>query len=557
MAILDVNSIKLILENKPNATLISKAIDKSNIYKRHTTGEGAEDYLQEIEGYENITQRDLRRKLFTSNKSVFSKCLKHLDRVFTAKGGFTSYNLSDNQTNTIKNALNNVNGGLSLNDYLFSKTKMDYINDPNGIILIETEQDGSLSIDFKSSDTIFDYQKNGNRLEYIIFNPKINTEKNTQTYRVIDDAFDYDIVVSKDSVIIDPENIFVNQFGYVPAYIVGNECSQEEVYPQSQIKLFDSFISNTTEVADEVLWQNSVRIIHTLSHGYSKYWEYAQSCVYCKGSGYIPTDDGETECPSCFGTGVNQRTKPSDKIVLSVPTDREDTVIAPNIAGFVSPDMEIWRQYNSDLKDLRDDIYEVIWGTAFVSEKNETATGRFIDTQPISDRLNVARKAFQNITQFVIDSYGVYLFSNPSYESSVSLGDRYFIESSDEILRIIIDSSDKPIPVLLKNKLTIKYLESEYQSNSFELQKSLKLASVEPLPYLTPEQILVANVSESDKQQQYYFHQWINEINEFDIITKTEEQLKQDLLTFTNNKTNAGLQSTQGGEGAIGDGEAN
>ena len=108
--------------------LASKLAKEMNM---HITGEGAKEYLEGLDQYENSNQKILREKIMKSNKSVFSFILRPLDKIFSAKGGAINYNLNDSSIAIVKAAVNEVADGLNIKRYLKKVVLKKYIIDPN------------------------------------------------------------------------------------------------------------------------------------------------------------------------------------------------------------------------------------------------------------------------------------------------------------------------------------------------------------------------------------------------------------------------------------------
>ena len=63
----------------------------------HIKGIGMDAYLMQIDGFEKAELNILRKKYAKSNKDIFKRVLKYLDKVWSAKGGGVDYGLKKTQ----------------------------------------------------------------------------------------------------------------------------------------------------------------------------------------------------------------------------------------------------------------------------------------------------------------------------------------------------------------------------------------------------------------------------------------------------------------------------
>jgi hypothetical protein len=536
---------------------IKLARKKAKKINMHITGKNVIDFLEKLDGYETNAQKILREKLVKTNRSLFSFILRPMDKIFTAKGGAVNYNLPTTKINYLKENINDVADGLDIKKYLKKVVRKQYIIDPNGVLFIDIDNEGKLETHVVNTNQIFWYENKGNRVKAIIFEPykkelsnqemkafevmgsdRLKKEKEKLYYRVIDDSTDR-IFVKDGNKITLQEDILDNYFGFVPAIILGDEKNPN-------YDIFESFIEDIVDDADEMLRDISVEIVHKLAHAYPRYWSYAQACTRCGGEGEIQTiTDNTTDpvtyesvvCPSCGGEGHKTTTNPDDEIVLSVPEGGEP-IIAPNVAGFVQPDLGTMEFYSKTLERKRNLMFQSIWGTTYEQGgKRETATGRFLDAQPVQDRLRDCSDTFSKLHKFMLDCYAKVLLQDKTYESSVSYGMRYILESPDDILDKLIEVSREKVSDVVKLDQKLKYIEAEYQNDPIELIKRRKLCKIEPFATMTP--IDVSNIEwidEEDKKRKMYFAEWSSKISEEELIFLTEEQLTEKLNQYINLK---------------------
>lgn len=540
---------------QPKIKSARKKADKINM---HVTGKNVIDFLEKLDGYETNAQKILREKLVKTNRSLFSFILRPMDKIFTAKGGSVNYNLPKEKIEIIKTGISDVADGLDIKKYLKKIVKKHYIIDPNAVLFIDIDKDGMLETHIITSHQIFWYENKGNKVKAIIFEPyqkkftpeeekvfkdisdgRLKQEKDKLYYRVIDQKTDRIFVKDGNTVYLQ-DDVLDNYFGFVPAIILGDEKSTNE-------DIFESFITDIIDDADELLRDISVEIVHKLAHAYPRYWSYAQACTMCSGEGQIttitdasadPPTYEQSTCPSCGGEGHKTRTNPDDEMVLQVPESGEP-VLAPNVAGFVQPDLGTMEFYSKSSEKKRNSMFQSVWGTTYEQGgKRETATGRFLDAQPVQDRLRDSSDTFSKLHKFMLDCYGKVLLREKNYQSSVSYGMRYILESPDDILDKLVEVSRENVCDVVKLDQTNKYIEAEYQNDPIELLKRKKLCKIEPFPTMTPKQISeIEWISEDDKKKKLYFSEWSMSLSEEKLIFLSEEQLKAELNNYISSKT--------------------
>jgi len=556
MALTDNEIIKLIEQGASRSIKIArKRAKKLNM---HLTGKGVVEYLEELDGYETNAQKLLREKLVKSNRSLFSFILRPTDKIFTAKGGSINYNLPRETQVLIKDRISDVADGLDIKKYLKKVVKSQYIIDPNGVLFIDIDEMGMLETHVINSNKILYYENKGNKVKSIIFEPYkksfskveelkflsygndyLQKEKEKKYYRVIDEKYDRIFINDGGVIKEDVSKRLDNYFGFVPALILGDEKDANE-------NIFESIVADLVEDADGFLRRVSVTNIHELAHLYPRYWSYEQACTKCGGEGTVsylkkeaegenpPIYETET-CSSCGGDGMKTRTNPSDEIVLKTPMD-DEPVLAPNIAGFVQPDLQSAKFYNELIEKARNTMFQAMWGTTYEQGgKRETATGRFLDAQPVQDRLRDISDTFAKMHKFMLDCFGKVILRNPRYESSVSYGGRYVLESPDDILDKYVEASREKISQIAKLDMRNRYFEAEYQNDEIGLAKRKKLSDIEPFPTLSVVEVnQMEFISNADKAKKAYYSNWVGTLTDAEIIFLSEEDLRNKLNEYVN-----------------------
>jgi len=282
--------------------------------------------------------------------------------------------------------------------------------------------------------------------------------------------------------------------------------------------------------------------VHELSHLYSRYWSYAQACVRCDGEGEIvddtdPDNITRSVCPSCGGSGVKHRTNASDETVLPVPTEGEP-VIAPNIAGYVSPDIKIAQFYTELQGGYKMEMFQTLWGTTYETSKSrETATARYIDAQPVEDKLLDVSATFEYLNKFLLDVMIQIATGNRDYRSSVTYGNRYVLETADNLLEKYQKSSTMPVSAVVVYDLKNRYIEAEYQNDEVELAKMKKLMRIEPFPTLKISEVMASTyIDDAEKLKKLYFDEFVATLRGNQVVLWSEKKLLEEFNTFISQK---------------------
>lgn len=511
---------------------ITDAREYSNVLNMHVTGKDVEDYTEELNNHENDKQKKLREKLLKSNRSLFSFLLRPTDKIFTAKGGSIDYNLPENQVEILKEGVSDISDGLSIKEYLKKSVKQMYVIDPNGFVMIDVDVEGGLTTKVYTTHDVIWYSNRGNEIKGIIFNPYMNEEDEDDTkkyYRVIDELTDSIYIQDGDDVYLDEDSILDNFFGYVPAYILGDNCD-----PNAE--LYTSIIHDIIDDANEYLRDTSVNTVHKLTQGYAKYWQIPEACNTCGGSGtvkrMVDAELTDVTCPSCEGNKVKSHKDASDLMLVPIPEDG-DANIFPHFGGYINPSIEVWKQYDEVIKNNRIYMFQSLWGSVFSTQgENETATSHLLNVQPEAERVSGISETFSKIHKFILDTYGKAILFKKDYESNVSYGTRYLMESPDELLNRFKESKKEGLPIILQQDLLDKYYQTEYANNNPEYLKTKKIIDADPFPGMSAKDVADLGITGNDLYKKIFYPQWVNQLNDAKKTLMTVDELKADLLDY-------------------------
>ena len=104
------------------------------------------------------------------------------------------------------------------------------------------------------------------------------------------------------------------------------------------------------------------------------------------------------------------------------------------------------------------------WGTSLEYGSTDgtqyaTATGRFIDTQPVNNKLNRYTESVQLIHNAISDIYGRFYYPKTFTRSDVVYGRRYLIETPDQLLKRYSELSNLTDDTIIKEITYDQYLE--------------------------------------------------------------------------------------------------
>lgn len=492
----------------------------------HVHGIGVTEYLTKIEGLENETKIALRKKFARSNKDLFADILRPTDKIFNSQGGSKFYEFNnDKSRESFLKSLASIVDGYSLTQWLQFFFIDKLITDPNGLFFVEYK-DKSAYPTYKSISTIRDYKTNGRGVDWVIFEP-IKVEKDNkivEKVRVYDSEYDYMYLFENQTLTLIEEETFKNQWGYVPAFTCSDQISSLTGFMKSPIY-------EQVELADEYLRENSIKTLFKYHHGFPLFWQYAPTCKTCGGSGF--TQDGKT-CPTCNGAKYSYKKDVSDVTYLKQPESSDQPTVAPDVAGYVVPPIETWRQMTEELKMMRDMIYFSHWGTIINrDDTDKTAFEVALNTQPMQDRLNQYTNSLESTEKYFVDILGEF-YAKGNYKScSINYGRNYIIKSPNQYLTEYLDEKGKNASYSILNGKLEMYYNALYANDELSRLYNIKLMYVDPLVHNSISEVNTFEIDELIKYEKVYFNQWLSSISREDVIKKDITELQQMLKTFS------------------------
>ena len=483
-----------------------KEAEKLNV---HINGVGTAEYLNKILKFENELQFKVRKQLVTSNRFLFENISRPIDKVFSASGGSRVYPATNKVK--IEANCNNVRHGYSIRQWCKNVQKNKYLTEPNGLTFMEWNTEKTYPT-IKPVSSLLNYSSDGRLCDWVCFTEEVIGEE--RFIRFVDDAFDYLLKIEGETITIVEDKTYPNVFKKCPAIINSDIIHYE-------LNRHDSPFAPIVELADHYLRTGSVKNIYENYHGYPIFWAYGQPCKNCKGEGSVKTGDATTgqgqqivKCPVCDGERTSLRKDVTDIIMLKHDPDAQSK-IAPDVAGYVQPDLETWREQRAELKDLKEEMMFAIWGTTYTRDK-ETATANYLDVVPVKERQSMFSDAFEDMELKITEFISLYYNKN-SKGVSINWGKRFNDESPDSIWKRYIEAKAAGA-----NKTTLDYLlksfyQSEYASDNERLNESMKMIRLEPFVHLTEKECVDNGIIGSDLIAKQYF--------KFDLSKASEKPL--------------------------------
>jgi hypothetical protein len=554
--VLSFEEVEVIVNSELDHRIVS-AREMSRKLRLHVDGIGLQDYLERINNYENEAQFLAREKHAISNKFITEELLRPVDNAFHARGGSRNYKFkTSGKEDELVDKLVDVKANASLSEYIEQEWFHRFVTDPNGLIFMEikeSEEEGEtvreelreepdtvIEPTYKSIFSIRAYEQNGIFVDWVIFEPHVlipdakepdKEEKTKKLFWAVDNKFYYLYEQSDEGLKL--INEIENSFDKVPAILCSNIHNNVTGWKKSPI---DAQI----ELLDKYLVSNSVLNISEFFHNYPIPWRYVDECNTCHGSGTTVSQaaqnrGSEISCTSCGGTGKATKDV-TDGIDLKFPANNDDPQIDPP-AGYITTPTEAWTNQITSLDRGWDIMYFSQWGTTVSKDtENETATGRFLDAQPVNNRLNKYSKSIEQAHTAIANFIGQFYFPETFEIAIIQYGRRYLIETPDQIWEKYLKSKNDDAPTSTLDLLLFQYYESEFRENERLFIYESKKARLEPFVHWDVKLVKDLAINQTDYYKKVYFSEWIHR-NEVTYIIDTDlEKLDEELTTFATEK---------------------
>ena len=470
----------------------------------------SEELIQRIEKIESTEKAEARKKYSRNIADFFERLMQPIGNIYSSTGGSKTYEMpSDTANKELMSNLSNASGNQSLEKWLKQNWMPLYHTDPNGLVMWEWSNEDVYPT-YKSINVIRNYKLTGQNVDWLLFEPYAFMYRGTtyQAWRIVDDSMDRTILQMGNSYVLSSDIVeddtltFEHPFGGVPA-VVNSDISK--LGYDWRVAPIDKIV----ELCKEYARDQSIKTIYKFQNGYPIHWRYVSSCRTCTGKG--KTGEGNV-CGNCDGKGHLNNSDVTDMVTLPLP-DAEDPVVAPNIAGFITPDLTTWTQYNTELELLENYAYRTHWNVIATNDSDgqaETATGRFIDLQPQINKLNDYADTAEWVEWQMTEFLANFVDQNKNKEDSVSFinyGRRFILESADTILEKYHTSKENGDNDTIKDRLLNEYITAKYKNDPKHLRIELLKAVVEPYIHYDLEEI-TTTFGEKEAARKAMFGKW-------------------------------------------------
>lgn len=518
----------------------------------HVEGIGLQKFLARINNYENDAQFRAREKHAISLKFVTEELLRPTDNAFNARGGSSNFKFiddNDEKEKELTNKLANIRNSHSLSWYIENEWFNKFITDPNGLIMIESDGENieeskrKAYPTYKSISSIKTYEQIGIYVEYVVFEPhKKETVKSTKLfggkpteteyYWIVDDENWYLAIKIGDN--IEVIETLKHGFDRVPAIlcsdIIDNVTGWKKSPIDAQIELLDKLTTST-----------SVINIVEFAHNYPRPYLFADKCQRCNGTGNIGTGNKWVSCdnPAC-NNGSLLRRDVTDTILMKVPNTDEGETLIKSPGGYLSlPTEPLDLMYKSNDR-LWNRIFFSQWGTVISKDSGKdysTATGRYIDAQPVNNRLNKYSKSIERAHTALANFIGKFYYPLTFKEAFIQYGRRYLIETPDQIWEKYKTAKQADAPISSLDILLSQYVESEYRENETMYIVEMKKVKLEPFVHWSMKLVRESQtISDEDKQRKEFFSEWLSTKSVEEIYSTKIEELRTQLADYAKGK---------------------
>lgn len=494
-------------------------------------GDGFKDELiKRIEHLESSEKAMAREKYSRSITDFFERLLQPIGNIYSSVGGSKTYEIkSEEMKLKYLKHVSSVSGNMSLEKWLRQNWMRLYHTDPNGVIFWEYKKENAYPT-YKSIHNIRNYKSSGQNLEWILFEPEEVKVDNSYVYkwRLVDDSTDWIFTQINGEFYLSEADTMVNEFRRVPGLINSDISKLGEDWRVSPL-------DKIVELCKEYAQNQSVKTIYKILSGFPIHWRYVSQCRTCTGTGI----KGDDSCNVCSGKGYIQKGDVTDMVTLPIP-EEGDPVLAPNIAGFIQPDLETWSKLSEELDYLEEIAYRTHWSVAKVNNADgqaETATGRFIDLQPQINKLNEYADTAEWVEMEMSEMLLNFMNQTKSINERnvyVNYGRRYILESADTILEKYHTSKDNDDNITIKDRLLSEYITAKYKNDPQMLRESLLKAKVEPYVHEKIEEVEQFFGPQEAAKKILFGKWWQFEADK----ERTADQLVQDYLTWFNQNYN-------------------
>ena len=527
-----------IMKEPRNGKSIVAGSRLQNKHKVHITGEGYEQEVKQVEGYEADSEYNIRKQIAQpSTIQITSIILDNLNRWTSSQGTVKKIDFKDkNKNDAFQRILSQVWHGDSLEKFITTFYRDAIYTEFNGFILVTKpkviddnyiERDGVITyretealdpyLIFVANSDVHDFFLTGDKVEYIII--KLNDDH----YRLIDDEQDIVFRWRKDKQKIDQQEGIANELGFVPAIKV-SQINKQLLSDQVKTSPIDHIIP----ALDRYFSADADLRMQFIRHAYPKLAIVTKQCETCNGSGttFLKSKDGtydmdtKVDCRSCGGTGKLVPISRGGVIGLPEYISSQDSPYPGAPASYITPDNDSLRLCIEDLESQRESIiYSGTGDRNLIAENIQTATENITNSRSLEDRIRDITLMVEKVEKFIITC--IIKMHNDfkslsDYYISIRYGKRISTKSETELLTEAKAAKDSGMPTSYVSALHKDLIYAKYKNNHEELQRQLLLAEVEPLSAYSIDEIgkVKDYLNERDLQVKLNFDSIIAELEQ-------------------------------------------
>ncbi len=510
-----------IVQKNPNGTFIKWLQAKYVIMRSHVTGIDAEALIERLEGFERENIMKARKKMMLSNKDVLTRILKPRQKIYSAKGGIESYNLATSELiQEWKEFLSHCAGKkISLKEYIRSKIQQAFDIDPMGLKWVGINADGEPFPTYKCIMGIYDYVIKDGVPEYVVFTcgeqekaaylavgAITEADLKLKVFRCVCDSYDR-VIVWRSTPVITAE--MPNEIALRTGCVQGEVISDIVCCDENGFEYFESDLYEVSELLSQIVFGRSIYNIAYSQTAYPLMWMQALPCPTCHGKKVIGNSElnggapsnGDMKCPECKGSGVYPHFQNSDTYIWEFQKDVNGSVPTPPL-GIIETAIANLQYMKEEKRDMETLIVETIWGVSKVAPNSKSETAKVgnntsetafeanLNEEPKKDKLKEYSKWLANSIKWYADTMGKVKYEDAYISSAILCGDRYGVESPDEILTRITKAKAAGAAQAILESLHYEYLETKYENNPLELRKYKIYYLGEPYFFFTVTDIL-------------------------------------------------------------------
>lgn len=521
MILKDAEAVEYLRAYQKPPKWVEEARKEHKRLKAIVNGENFKEHLiRKIEKIESDDRKKARDNFSRSIKDTVHRMLKPFENVYTATGGTKSYQIKNEESfNNYVSRLRKIRDGKPIEQWLSEHWIKDlYVTDPNGVIFLEYLGEEKIYPTYKSILSIRAYEAKGQKLEWIIFEPeRVKTEAGGQNVefemvRIVDDLNDRKYIKRGDEYTLLENSTFQHPFQEVPGLI-----NSPRVKLGKELRL--SPLDDVVEEMEEYARDQSVLSLYKYTKLFPIFWRYKMLCPDCEGSGKI---DGNI-CTTCDGEGYLGKRDVTDEVSLPIPESANEPQLAPDIAGFISPDLETAEYYRGELNNSEIRMYETLWGSHKTkiegNTNNKTAFEVWMDSQPVMNTLEGHSKIASFMEETLSEWVARWEFPGRDKDEKVahiSYGTNFIIDPPDAILERYNSNREKGAPVVILDRMLREYITSKYKSNPGALRFELLKKRLEPYIHYTVQEVR-ETFGKLEAQKKILFTDWWETIQQKDV----------------------------------------